>query len=240
MMDVFFIHGAGGGSWEWKIWNDVYHLKFQNGNFNFKFIDLVADARGLQFTSFHDYVEQALNAIGCCKEFLLVGASMGGLLALKLCEILQSRVKALILVCTALPKFDSNDKSTNTIMKELKSFDIIPWSSGPLSDTIKSLPDSCNEMHNFAHSKWKDESGLVVHEIKSGISISFNSLPSCPKLMIIPEDDDTISADSQQLLAKQLSADSFRYNGMSHVGPLLSIRAVEVASDALHWLERRL
>ena len=52
--------------------------------------------------------------------------------------------------------------------------------------------------------------------------------------------DNTIPPGDQQSLAHLLRAHTLKYEGMSHVGPLLATRASEVARDVIEWLHLHL
>src|SRR6478609_7416496 len=79
---VVCVHGAGGGGWEWAIWARVFaHRGFA----------------GIEKTSFADYRDQVLEwCRGAGEGAVLVGASLGGLLALAVAHAV--RPAALILV----------------------------------------------------------------------------------------------------------------------------------------------
>lgn len=237
-MNAYLIHGAGGGSWEWMIWDSTLKVKFHGNYLRLNAIDLIPNANGLENTFISYYIDQVFDQIDKFNDFILIGASMGAIIALKIAEILKP--KALILVCSAIPKdlIVTSSNIDREIISDIPS--IVKWSEGEFCETSNALTDSYTEAQIFAHRRWKDESGHVMKEISNGISVDYSLLHFCPKLLIIPEEDECIPADNQQLLAKLLKADSFRYAGMSHVGPLLSTRATEVAADVFEWIARRL
>ena len=77
--EVLFLHGAGGGAWEWNVWIRV----FKAHGFHCHALDLLPSASGLAETLLEDYsqqVRQYLLAMESPK--IIVGASLGGLLAL--------------------------------------------------------------------------------------------------------------------------------------------------------------
>ena len=174
---------------------------------------------------------------------------MGGIIALKVAEIL--RPKALVIVSSSMP---------GDLIAERNSVpfpSIIRWAAASLPssvsspmvedqqllDTVKALPDNTRDMQLYAWKRWRDESGLVMNQIScgDGIPIDYSLLEAgCPRLAVIPEGDDTIPAAAQQLLATRLGADTLRYAHMSHVGPLLSTRAAEVAVNVFDWIHRRM
>eukprot|EP01036_Dinobryon_divergens_P026352 gene26352-34988_t len=264
MIDVFLIHGAGGASWEWDTWIAVYAIEYRTKYLNLRPLDLLPSDRGLEYTSFDDYIDQVKKKIAFSSDFVLVGASMGGIIALKVAEILHP--KALVIVSSSLPgdliadrnslppfpsiirwapslPLSTSSSTCNTTVTATAS-SISPVSDDQLLlDTVKALPDSTRDMHLYAWKRWRDESGLVMNQICSGdgILIDYSLLATdCPRLAVIPEEDDTIPAAAQQLLATRLGADTLRFAHMSHVGPLLSVRAAEVAVSVFDWIHRRI
>ena len=162
---------------------------------------------------------------------------MGGMLALKIAERIES--SAVILLCSTYPKEvkDLLLSCTNDITQHMPSKlypPIIRWASSTVQDTIDSLPDSDTETHLYAASLWRDESGGVLNTIAEGISCI---KPTCPVLVVIPEADDTIHPSLQRELARYMQADILSYPHMSHVGPLLSTNAQNVAQDVIDWIQ---
>src|SRR5688500_2639167 len=76
---VLMIHGAGGGGWEWNVWRRVYAA----AGFEVAAPTLESAAGGLEATTLDDYLAQ-VRAAWPERAPLLVGASLGGLLALAL------------------------------------------------------------------------------------------------------------------------------------------------------------
>ena len=219
------VHGAGGGGWEYHYWRPI----FEKAGFRVVAPDMMPTSKGLAETTFDDYVQQVVKASGKSPE-VLIGASMGGSLVLKAAE--TCKPKTLILVCTSIPAFPGR-----TLAAKTESYPaIIKWANGPYQDTVDSMPDSDSATHRFAHPKWRDESGKVLEAISKGVAIE---KPTIPTLVIIPEGDDTVPPSEQQSLAKWLEADTHRYAGMSHVGPLFSRRREEVAAAAVDWIVQR-
>src|ERR1017187_3801598 len=77
---AMFIHGAGGGGWEWKAWVPV----FEKAGWTCIAKDLMATRTGIEATRFSDYLAQVeAQALANGKgKLVLIGASMGGILAL--------------------------------------------------------------------------------------------------------------------------------------------------------------
>ena len=240
---VFAIHGAGGGAWEYSFkWSSV----FESNNLSFNPIQLIPSSEGLESTSFDDYIDQIhatislhLSTLSFTSKLIIIGASMGGMLALKIAERIQP--SAVVLICSTYPKEvkDLLLTCTNDITQFMPSKlypPIIQWANSTVQDTVDSLPDSDTETHLYAASLWRDESGGVLNTIAEGISCI---RPTCPVLVVIPEADDTIHPSLQRELARYLQADILSYPNMSHVGPLLSTSAPSVAQDVIDWIRSK-
>jgi pimeloyl-ACP methyl ester carboxylesterase len=217
------IHGAGGGGWEYKFWKPV----FEKAGYRVVAPDLLPVKGGYEKTTFQDYVDQIVKASGP-HPAALIGASMGGVLAVKAAEKLHP--KALVLVCSTSPAIGSIEGKAHYPP-------VIRWKGGPYKDTVASMPDSSEETRRFAHPRWRDESGAVLNTIAAGVKAA---KPSCPVLSVIPEADDSIPPTQQQELASWCDADTLRFTKMSHVGPLLSTRGAEVAGLVVDWLRSRI
>jgi pimeloyl-ACP methyl ester carboxylesterase len=218
---VIMIHGAGGGGWEYRSWKPV----FEKAGYRVEAPDLVPAAGGLAKTTVEDYVRQIVRVAGHTPA-ILVGASMGGVLVLKAAE--QIHPKAIVLVCSALPAINTREDR-----KQEPYPDIVRWRGGPYKDTVDSMPDSDETTRKYAWPRWRDESGQVLNAIRAGVQVS---RPACPVLSVIPGADDTVPPAQQLELANWCHADAVRFQGMSHVGPLLSRRREEVARMVATWL----
>lgn len=190
--------------------------------------DLQPAPGGLAATTLDDYVAQ-IGKVAGPRPDVLIGASMGGALVLKAAEQLKPR--ALVLVCSAIPA------GVAPVSSPKEYPEIMKWAGGPYEETVAAMPDSEEAIRRMAHSRWRDESGAVLRAIAAGMKAD---RPECPTLCVIPEGDDSIAPGRQQALASWAQADTLRFQGMSHVGPLLSRRASEVAGAVTAWLEARL
>jgi pimeloyl-ACP methyl ester carboxylesterase len=213
---VVLVHGAGGGGWEWDKWR----APFAQAGWRFVAPDLVPTKGGLAKTTLDDYVRQVVG--WCPKEgpVVLVGASMGGLLALKAAE--RVRPAAVVLV-NAVPPGGTGGKTYPEIVR---------WANGPLKDTRDSMPDSDEKTIQFAWKRWRDESGGVMTALSRGVPVA---RPTCPVLVVIGQNDTDIAPTKSRATAAAYDADVLEYAGMSHVGPLLGTRGPEVASTVLAW-----
>lgn len=222
---ALMIHGAGGGGWEWKFWQE----EFERAGWKVIAPDLMPAKAGIAATTAEDYIEQVVQAATAAGEQpVLIGASMGGILALKAAERLKPR--AIVLVNSVPPA--GVEWSRRQQREEVP--DVIEWSKSPLKETADALWDSTQEVIEWAHERWRDESGAVLRALREGMPAES---PACPVLVIASDKDTDIPPEVSRQVAEKYSADFVLYHEMSHVGPLLGKRARSVAKHTLGWLE---
>lgn len=235
------VHGAGGGGWEFDLWRDP----FTDKNWNCVAPDLqpVADG-GLAATTLNDYIQQVRDWYDEHAPQVLIGASMGGALAvLAACQL--ETPPPLVLVNSVIPR-----PWARCGRKEGPVPDVLRWKGSSLASTERALPDSTVEVQRWACSQWRDEAGAVMRALQPTTSSAagtmrssrhptWDALPSArsPVLFIIGEDDRDCPPDAQLAWAEAWEAEARLYPSMSHVGPLLGTAAPAVASHVLDWLE---
>jgi len=217
---VVMIHGAGGGGWEWEKWRPV----FARAGWRVVAHDLQPASGGLAKTTLADYERQVVSWCPKGQPVVLVGASMGGMLALRVAE--RVRARAVVLVNSVTPK-GSGGKSFPAVVR---------WANGPLEDTRVAMPDSDEPTIRAAWKRWRDESGTVMTELSKGVVVA---PPRKPTLVVVGREDTDVRPIDSLAMAMRLRADVIEYAGMSHVGPLLGRRAPEVAATVLQWLRAR-
>jgi len=251
MPAALFVHGAGGGAWEWNVWARVFAAE----GFEVHALDLQPTAAGLAATRLADYSGQVRARIEVIRRqavvgadmaatglpvqtpvavmpaptnaslFVLIGASLGGLLALMNAE----HADALVLI---------NPVPPNPFNVQLAKQDaypaIIPWrQNASLEDTQRALPDADESTQLFAFRRWRDESGAAMNEARAGIVVG---KPHCPTLVIASECDTDISPELSKALAHWLAADFQISLKASHVGPLLGRGAPRCAERVVQCL----
>jgi pimeloyl-ACP methyl ester carboxylesterase len=212
------VHGAGGGGWEWGIWARVL------GAHGFEVLapDLIAADVGLAATRLADYRRQVLDWCGAVAPGpVLVGASLGGLLALTVAR--DAAVRALVLV-NPLPPAGIGAVARGPI---------VPWGSRrSLSGTRRAMPDADDAACLYAFRRWRDESGAVLDEACAGVAVE---APACATLVLAGAHDRDVPPESSRRLAHELAADFSRVEA-GHVDPLLGRAAAGVAAHAAAWL----
>lgn len=223
---ALMIHGAGGGGWEWDVWRRV----FLAAGWRVSTPDLRPAAAGLAATTLDDYEAQVHAWIHAASPDVVVGASLGGLLALRCSS--ATRTAPLVLVNPMPPA------GWPGIVPLGKRYpDLVPWRRGAsLPSTARALPDADAATWQLAWRRWRDESGAVMNAASAGVSIE---RPHAQTLIVISERDDDVPASTSRALAEALGADILDCAGASHVGPLLGHAAADVAERVLAWLRLR-
>lgn len=221
---VVFVHGAGGGAWEWAIWRRVFVAHDWDAIAN----DLQPAQAGLMHTRLDDYVRQVEGwARTEPAPVVLVGASLGA----KLASIVAARIPlaALVLV-NPLP---SANIEPQPAFEDYPG--IVPWgSTRSFASTRRAMPDADDAARWFAFHRWRDESGGMLREAR-GAQVA---APSCPTLVVASEADVDVPVQASRALARAWAAEFIELPGASHVGPLLGRDAAHVAERCLQWIGR--
>ncbi|WP_146908648.1 alpha/beta hydrolase [Arenimonas daejeonensis] len=217
-----FVHGAGGGGWEWGVWARVFAAR----GFEVIAPDLVAGPQGLAAMTLDDYRAQVRGWMAAVRRddpavpVCLVGASLGGLLALACADAAQ----ALVLV-NAMPPSGLPDAAPVP--------DIVPWGrTASLAGTRRALPESDDLAALHAFRRWRDESGLALRQARAGWPLP---APDCPVLVMASSDDTDVPPGTSATLAATLGARLQPLPG-GHVAPLLGRQAAQAAGLAVEWL----
>lgn len=215
------VHGGGGGGWEWNIWTGV----FEAGRVRTAAPDLQPDPRGLAATGLDDYIAQVRAAlVALPRPRALVGASLGGLLALEC----AADADALVLVNPLPPA------PWHAQLPQRDWPDVIPWQrDARLAGTRRALPDADEATALFAFRHWRDESGRAMREACAGRQVA---APACPTLYVASMVDDDVPPALTAALASEHRASLLRASAVSHVGPLLGRGAAQCAGQVLAWL----
>ena len=147
--DVLFLHGAGGGAWEWNVWKRI----FLAHGFEVHAPDLLPSVHGLAATTLEDYCRQVQQNLSVLKKpKIIIGASLGGLLALMNAEHADAIVSINPMPPSPLHKL---------IPHREKYPGIISWrSQASLAGTRRALFDSDEMTCLYAFRHWRDESPL--------------------------------------------------------------------------------
>ena len=228
---ALLVHGAGGGGWEYDLWRDA----FERRGWRVVARDLEPGASGLAATSADDYVAQLAQWLPPAErssELVIVGASMGGALALRAAATL--RPTAVVLVNSVVPRPWAHPATTTTTSTSKPVPDVLRWAGSSLERTARAMPDATPEVQRWACAQWRDESGAVMRALRGGYEAS---KPDCRCLFVISAEDTDVPPAEQRAWAAAWGAAALELPGASHVGPLLGRAAPEVARCVVGWLD---
>ena len=223
---ALMVHGAGGGGWEWALWARV----FAAAGWRVHAPDLLPAPGGLAGTRLADYDAQVLAWCSAPQPRLLIGASLGGLLALRAAAHLG---EALLVLVNPLPPAGIDGAFEVARRRE---GDIVRWQrDATLHSTARALPDAEPDVWQVAWRRWRDESGAVLTDAASARS----DRPQSRSLVLVSGADDDVPAASSRAVARWLGAELLEFPEASHVGPLLGRDAIDAAERVLAWVQFR-
>lgn len=219
---ALLVHGAGGGAWEWNRWREVFRAQ----GIGTDALELQPAPAGLAATVLHDYLAQVRAALHALpRPRVLVGASLGGLLAL----LAADDADALVLV-NPLPPAPWHAR-----LPAREWPDVVRWQGDArLASTRRAMPDADDASALFAFRHWRDESGAVLREAHEGVVAN---RPECPTLLIASAQDEDVPPAAIVAMADAWSVSRLQTLSASHVGPLLGRHAAAIAGQAAAWLD---
>lgn len=188
--------------------------------------DLAPVAAGLAATRLADYQDQvAAHLARLPRPRALVGASLGGLLALRC----AAAADALVLV-NPLPPRPWNAH----LPARARTAATETWGArASLHGTRRAVPDAGAGDAWFAFRRWRDESGAVLDDARAGIECE---VPACPVLVVASSLDVDVPVETASAIAAWCGGETKVVVGASHVGPLLGRNAAPIAAGVLTWL----
>jgi pimeloyl-ACP methyl ester carboxylesterase len=221
-----FVHGAGGGGWEWVFWQRVFAARGWSSHAR----DLLPVRDGIAATQLEDYVDQVRD---WCREverpLVLIGASLGGLLALAAAP--EAAPAAIVLINPAAPA-----GVVSSLRRDWP--DVVPWGrERSLPGTRRALPDANAATHLFAFRRWRDESGAALRSAAAGLACE---KPACPVLVLASENDLDVPPETSRAVADAIDADFRMVGSASHVGVLIGRVGAATAEETWRWCERAL
>lgn len=218
---ALLIHGAGGGGWEWNLWRGVLLAH----GIDACAPDLQPISAGQAETRFSDYegqMRRALSALPAPRA--VIGASLGGLLALRIADLADAAV-----LVNPLPPAPWH--------RELPARDwpeVVPWrNTARLGSGRRSMPDADEATALYAFRRWRNESGTVLGEAYAGIEAE---APRCPTLFVLSCQDEEVPPPLSTAIARAWRAETLEAAAASHVGPLLGRAAPAIAGQTVAWL----
>ena len=210
------IHGAGGGSWQWGRWQ----RRMEALGIGALTPQLTPGKHGLAQTGLDQYLEQLDQIASAARVDLIVGASMGAVLAWQLAARHQRTRLVLI-----------NPPCPGTPASAFPG-PLIHWRGAkPLSSTRRHMAGASDLDCYYAHQRWRDESSLALTQAQR-----WRAAPAAVDTLLIVGDRDPAAANDGGLaLARSLAAKRWLIEDADHWQPLLSPLANRLVDRLQHW-----
>lgn len=216
------VHGAGGGGWEWDLWRPL----FAAAGWSLQSPDLQPAAGGLEATGFTDCLQQLRAHPAALPGSVLLGASLGGLLALALAAELRPAALVLVNPLPPLPEAGALPPRPPYPPR-------IAWSTHTrYASTSQALRGADIGTVLAAHRRWRDESGALLNAASAGMALPD---PAVPLLVLASEQDEDVPVALSAALALRLRGSLLRLPG-GHLDPLLGRDAAQAAEQVVGWL----
>lgn len=213
---ALMLHGAGGGGWEWGIWSGIW----SQAGYRVIAPDLLPAPGGLEMTTLDDYVTQVSARIRSLDRPVVIGASLGAVLALAAAK--NTETDRLILVNPAIP--GAVGQAAPAARNPIKR-----WANRPAIGTLQDLPDGDYYAACYATARWRDESAAVLAALQDVELMP----PTVPTLVLWGRAHTTANVPQARAFADRLGADFLAIEGATHLGLLLGRHAARAASIAL-------
>jgi len=236
---ILMIHGMCCAASFW----DNYISLFKANGYDAEAITLLHHNREtypmLEYTDIMDYVKQAesvINSIG--GKPIVIGHSMGGLIAQKLAEI--GLAEKLVLIAPAAPQGIPVVSLSTLITFSANIFSIIrkkPFII-PFRNAVYGLMNTMPHKEQVeAYQYFVYESGLSAYEIARGTIAVNENMVTCPTLVISGEHDRAIPLRLVKMVAAKYDALYKEYSGYCHHSLVFGQGCEKVAQDILNWIE---
>lgn len=245
---IIFVHGMHEGKWVWEGMSDLFCRKYGYSTFRFNLRE--HKGRGLSSrlgsVDIFDYVADVKRAIAEVtlryKEVpILVGHSMGGLLALQAGS--EDSLKSLVLIAPAPPKGVKKEIPPWALKKSFVSLWKSAWALF-FEDTImigyREMSGRINEWDKSKriryHMRLVPESAKVLRDIIFGsIDVTADSI-AVPVLVVSGSVDDIVPIESSRETAKKYGASFIEMKGNGHL-VIFEPGWDEASAKIRHWLE---
>jgi pimeloyl-ACP methyl ester carboxylesterase len=235
---LLFVHGMWGGAWVWERWLPFFAARGWDGyalNLRGRAGSRpVADIGRVPFAA---YVEDAAAAARRLGDVVVVGHSMGGLVAQALAAQLDPL--AAVAVTPAAPRGIWALRSAGLVLATLRyapalvrSRPLLPSRRVMMRLALGGLPAP---ERDAVYRKLVPESARQARDIAlRGVAVDASAV-HCPMLVVAGGDDRLTPSSVVRRVARRYSATLYEYHGLGHMVPL-EPRWQDVAGDVAAWL----
>jgi pimeloyl-ACP methyl ester carboxylesterase len=238
---VLFVHGMFGGAWMFADWQ----RRFAELGYSSVAIDLRGHGESRPVpdvgrVSVREYVDDALAVAATLGRPVVIGHSMGGLIAQKLAEL--DAVRAVVLLCAAPPR-GITVASPSLLVRQLKHAPAVLFSRPLLPDRRDAEALMFNRIppaeHEALLARMVPESGRAGRELSLGAIAIDERRVRAPILNVTALEDRFLVPRVGRAIARKYGAEQLELEGHAHY--LLAEPGWErVADSVAGWLERAL
>jgi non-heme chloroperoxidase len=234
---VLLVHGMHGGSWYLRSWLyaaaqagwDAWALNLRGHHGS-------RPVRDLGRVSVLDYVEDVHDCLRTLREGVVIGHSMGGLVAQKVAE--GGRVRAAVFAASAPPK--GIRAVTWPVLWRMPRYLASIVASQPFAigeeDAAALLGNRLSPaLHAWAYPHLVPDSGRAAREMALGSVAVDPAGLRCPTLVLGTEDDRITPAAVQRKIAARYGSKYLEGRGHGHL-PMLEAGGEALFAQVLEWL----
>lgn len=231
------IHGMFGGAWYWESYQGfLAQHGYESHAINLRGHHGSHPVRDIGKVSLHEYVEDALELARVLRNPIVVGHSMGGLVAQKVAE--AGACRALVLLASAPPRWIP-PVSWLLLRKQVKYLLTLLLSRPLIPDRDDADALMFNRTPLADRDRFFDrlvaESGKAGRELSLGAIAVEASRVSCPVLVVSGSDDRFVVPRVARALARKYNAPLQRHESFAH--HIMSEPGWErPAADVVAWM----
>lgn len=235
---LLLVHGLAGGAWYWERFQRVFAMHGYTSH--------ALDLRGhhgsrptttLGRISLRDFVDDAMEMATMLGRPVVIGHSMGGLLAQALME--AGAVRAAVLICPMPPR-GIGFATLGLALRQLRHLPAMIFGRPLVGSEADMIATSLNRVpvqeQRALASRFVPESGRVARELSLGGLTIDPARVHVPALVISARDDRFFSPEVGARVAARYGADHRVYEEHAHF-LVWEPGAEEIASDVAAWID---
>jgi pimeloyl-ACP methyl ester carboxylesterase len=236
---VLLIHGMFAGAWAWEKYQPyLAQHGYESYAINLRGRDGSRPVQDIGQTSLMDYVADAAEVATALNNPIVMGHSMGGLVAQKLAE--AGKCRAMILIASAAPRgiplaswllIKNQAKRLRALLlsealpPDRKEADLLVFNRTPPDDSDRSF------------ALMSTDSGRVGRQLSIGVIAVQESRIKAPVLVMTGLDDRLVPPRVARALARKYRAELREYAGLAH-NILAEPGWERPCADAVAWMDR--